>query len=123
MIYEPAFPDSRRAGMSLRDYFAAEALAALLTRVALNDPHQVAAMASDAYRLADALLEARKQRPANDRGPVDDQLLHDPGNHDAIVDGHARRGPARPATPLRYAPEPRASHPPSPADGREPLGG
>jgi hypothetical protein len=87
MIYEPAFPDSRRAGMSLRDYFAAEALAALLTRVALDDPHQLAALASDAYRVADALLEARKQRPANDRRLLDDHLLHEPGNHDGRTPG------------------------------------
>lgn len=63
----PAFPMNGADGMTLRDYFAAQALiASLLGRVIVltaggtsvaNDPY--AAVANDAYRYADALLEER----------------------------------------------------------------
>lgn len=58
----PAFPvpQIRHApGMQLRDYFAAEALAALITR--LPSEFAVELFATAAYRHADAMMEARKR--------------------------------------------------------------
>lgn len=45
-------------GMSLRDYFAGQALQ--LDIVQRQTPHEKA-MAEEAYRIADAMLEARKK--------------------------------------------------------------
>ena len=44
-------------GMTLRDYFAAKAMQSLLG----GDYMRFGGAASDAYRVADAMLEARKQ--------------------------------------------------------------
>ena len=61
---EPAFPHSRLGsdadGMTLRDYFAAKAMQALLTRevTLLYDP---TACAGFAYDMADAMLKAREK--------------------------------------------------------------
>ena len=60
----PAFPavDANREedygtrGMTLRDYFAAKAMQAMLTR---DCPICTASMANDAYIYADAMLAAR----------------------------------------------------------------
>ena len=76
MIFEPAFPDAGRPGMCLRDYIAIKAMAALLRSESpgLSDFDAVAA---DAYRAADALLEARKPatpdwtRQDDRRAPLD----------------------------------------------------
>ncbi len=70
----PAFPDSLAqkpvhgtSGMSLRDYFAAAALPAVLTYSAqLKDSHQrekalqPQVVAHNAYGIADAMLETRQ---------------------------------------------------------------
>ena len=48
--YQPTF------GMSLRDYFAGQALVGLLAHQSGEDPHKSPAMA---YALADAMLKAR----------------------------------------------------------------
>ena len=57
---EPAFPCDRFGdrGMSLRDYFAAKAMAAILSNKIIYDEKQVA---KGAYAQADAMLEAREQ--------------------------------------------------------------
>jgi hypothetical protein len=57
---EPAFPQTPQCvswgkGMSLRDYFAAKAIPALL---AANAPEDAVAVV--AYRIADAMLAARE---------------------------------------------------------------
>lgn len=68
MKYDPAFPVpySNEAdgptmmptqGMSLRDYFAAKAMQALITRIPMSGGEK----ARDAYAIADAMLKARKQ--------------------------------------------------------------
>lgn len=73
----PAFPETHvqpngkepgwhgRAGMTLRDYFAAKALQGYLASYAnpgaINSPSPMDA-AKSAYRYADAMLEARKQK-------------------------------------------------------------
>jgi hypothetical protein len=67
----PAFPyeDARpgRSGMSLRDYFAAKAMAAfVINRDLPSEPTStyyidIVAVADGAYRMADAMLKARKQ--------------------------------------------------------------
>jgi hypothetical protein len=69
---EPAFPhtnpnydgnwDKRThiEGMSLRDYFAAKALAGLLADPNVNTPI-TASISAACYRYADAMLEARKK--------------------------------------------------------------
>jgi hypothetical protein len=45
-------------GMTLRDYFAAKAMQALLTRVAMSGGER----ATEAYRIADAMLAAREAK-------------------------------------------------------------
>ena len=57
----PAFPvksaaDWQAHGMTLRDYFAAKAMQALLTRRPLSGGE----VARDAYIIADAMLKARE---------------------------------------------------------------
>ena len=64
----PAFPyhgpDALKAGMTLRDYFAAKAMQAIIGKlpVAKNDEGNdyFKAASSGAYGYADAMLEARK---------------------------------------------------------------
>ena len=57
----PAFPHSRLGsdadGMTLRDYFAAKAMQALITRISMSGGDQ----ARKAYEIADAMLKARNQ--------------------------------------------------------------
>lgn len=105
MIYEPAFPDPKRAGMSLRDYFAAQALTALLAGRTIENPHHLAALALDAYRLADAMLEVRRQKPANDRGPDDNRRPNGPIHHEATNDAQGRKAAARSGSTIRHPPE------------------
>lgn len=52
-------------GMTLRDYFAAQALAGLLSANAIYNgaTNDRTAIAADAYAHADAMLAARKQPP------------------------------------------------------------
>ena len=61
----PAFPtipenymgmDPPGEGMTLRDYFAAKAMQALLTRISMSGGDQ----ARKAYEIADAMLKARQ---------------------------------------------------------------
>ena len=61
----PAFPSATAPsvhgcwGMTLRDYFAAKAMQAFLTRSSsMTCPDEI--IAQDAYNVADAMLEARK---------------------------------------------------------------
>jgi hypothetical protein len=51
----------RRDGMTLRDYFAAKALAALITNPNRDTECTMRDLADEAYELAGAMLEARKQ--------------------------------------------------------------
>jgi hypothetical protein len=48
------------AGMSLRDYFAGQALIGLLSNPT-NDPLNPDEYASDAYKIANAMMKMRKQ--------------------------------------------------------------
>ncbi len=58
---ELAFPsNTRHTGMTLRDYFAAKALVALLMADGTQPPAFVL-RAKEAYLLADAMLEARRK--------------------------------------------------------------
>lgn len=62
----PAFPAHENwrieSGMSLRDYFAAKAMAMMLHSEIRKDAWaNVEAVASDSYKMADAMLEARKK--------------------------------------------------------------
>lgn len=58
----PAFPsqffDERAMGMTLRDYFAAKAMQAILTNKPDNNYNWIA---QSAYALADEMLESREQ--------------------------------------------------------------
>jgi hypothetical protein len=62
----PAFPDGstnpwgvpEKAGMTLRDYFAAKAMLGLLTSTRISKPDWIA---NDSYEMADAMLKAREQ--------------------------------------------------------------
>lgn len=49
------------ASSSLRDFFAAQALAGLIAGGELFDNHQQ--LAQEAYRIADAMTQARARRP------------------------------------------------------------
>jgi hypothetical protein len=53
-----AFPDEGNFGMTLRDYFAAKAMAVLMTS-AWSIPH--AEVASKAYWFAEQMMKAREQ--------------------------------------------------------------
>jgi hypothetical protein len=53
-----AFPDEGNFGMTLRDYFAAKAMAVLMGS-AYNIPH--AEVASRAYWFAEEMMKAREQ--------------------------------------------------------------
>lgn len=61
----PAFPihpgGCWHPGMSLRDYFAAQALVGLLS--GSGNPHVDDGFATAAYRIADAMLAGRKRQP------------------------------------------------------------
>lgn len=54
-----AFPDEGSYGMTLRDYFAAKAMHALL----MTGDWTGDSLTSEAYRFADAMLAARKPVP------------------------------------------------------------
>jgi hypothetical protein len=83
---QPAFPRTYSSdghnGMSLRDFFAAQAVAGGFAREtvpeydlkALFGPHRTAIrreeiIAADAYRIADAMLKARTVTPAEGNTP------------------------------------------------------
>jgi len=55
---QSAFPDQFKDGMTLRDYFAAKAMAVLMGS-AYNIPH--AEVASRAYWFAEQMMKAREQ--------------------------------------------------------------
>jgi hypothetical protein len=55
---QSAFPDQFKDGMTLRDYFAAKAMAVLMTS-AWSIPH--AEVANKAYWFADEMMKAREQ--------------------------------------------------------------
>lgn len=61
-----AFPDEVNNGMDLRDYLAAKAMQAYLTRestgelMAEDAAYDMRAVANDSYRMADAMLKARE---------------------------------------------------------------
>jgi hypothetical protein len=56
--YGPAFPCDIETGMSLRDYFAAKAMQALLGNPEIDG--EPIAYSQLAYKYADAMLKARK---------------------------------------------------------------
>lgn len=62
----PAFPGGHgcasgpTVGMSLRDYFAAKALQGFASTKAFPGDNTIPRYAEDAYKLADAMIEARK---------------------------------------------------------------
>ena len=55
---EPAFPDAFNYGMTLRDYFAAKAMQAILSNPEYGDEED--SLAGAAYYVADAMLKARE---------------------------------------------------------------
>jgi hypothetical protein len=72
---EPAFPNEGfngwgkpQEGMSLRDYFAAQALPAMITSfldkdLDMTDPHGwMEGLAMDAYSMADAMMKQRSEK-------------------------------------------------------------
>ncbi|HZH06888.1 MAG TPA: hypothetical protein VEY69_09460 [Lautropia sp.] len=60
MIFEPAFPDTSRPGMCMRDYIAIKAMAAFLANSS-SPGSDFGNIAADAYKMADAMLEARRR--------------------------------------------------------------
>lgn len=68
MATEPAFPGDRfpgskdkHSGMSLRDYFAGQALPEILAQKDVHDGREFENAAWIAYRMADAMMEARNK--------------------------------------------------------------
>jgi hypothetical protein len=63
----PAFPQgddgSWGTGMTLRDWFAGQALAGLLACGEAHDEHTDSVTAGAAYKMADAMLTAREVKP------------------------------------------------------------
>ena len=60
MKQQQAFPSEERYGMNLRDYFAAKAMQAIVSRGIVNEvPLEI--YATNAYRMADEMLKAREQ--------------------------------------------------------------
>ena len=57
----PAFPVDRSHGMTLRDWFAGQALAGLVSYVVEGATFEN--VAEDAYKAADAMLAAREVKP------------------------------------------------------------
>lgn len=55
----PAFPHEHRPGMTLRDYFAAKAMQAMLAHPESSDTAEPERFAYAAYTMADAMLKAR----------------------------------------------------------------
>lgn len=55
-----AFPDFKQTGMTLRDYFAAKAMQALVSKP-IGTPKDALAIPKTAYALADAMLVERAQ--------------------------------------------------------------
>lgn len=58
----PAFPVGNVNGMSLRDYFAAKAMQAMLSSPNCPMTVEESALAKQAYITADALLQAREKK-------------------------------------------------------------
>lgn len=58
----PAFPVGIVSGMTLRDYFAAKAMQALLSSPNCPMSVEESALAKQAYVTADALLQAREKK-------------------------------------------------------------
>jgi hypothetical protein len=58
---EPAFPTKTgHIGMTLRDYFAAKAMAALIAHPDSDGDKPPSVFANTAYTIADAMLKARE---------------------------------------------------------------
>jgi len=62
---DPAYPPpdgGSQRGVTVRDYFAAQAIAGLCANPArVNQPDSLQSIVEEAYRLADAAVEARKR--------------------------------------------------------------
>ncbi len=63
----PAFPNDARIqlgddyqGMTLRDYFAGHALSGVVDLITVSKPETYKFIANLSYKIADAMLEARK---------------------------------------------------------------
>ena len=65
-----AFPGNRFEGMELRDYFAAKAMQGMTAYSGAvygkNADSDDATGATRAYKIADAMMKARKESPQND---------------------------------------------------------
>jgi len=59
---QQAFPDGVFMGMTLRDYFAAKAMAAMLSIENVHLNNSETEIATWAYQQADAMMEVRKQK-------------------------------------------------------------
>jgi hypothetical protein len=57
----PAFPIGSNAGMSLRDWFAGQAMVGILANDSEPSPEQVPHIVASAYILADAMLSQREK--------------------------------------------------------------
>ncbi len=60
-LKDQAFPDENNYGISIRDYFAAKAMQALITGTSMWREEEDIYLARVAYGLADTMLEAREE--------------------------------------------------------------
>lgn len=58
---EAAFPDQYKDGMTLRDYFAAKAMAAIIAHPESDADKPAMFFAKAAYRLADEMMKERER--------------------------------------------------------------
>ena len=63
MNQKHAFPCLGDNGMTLRDYFAGQAMQEILSHFGEGDFGDLEQVAEDAYRLADCMLAAREKPP------------------------------------------------------------
>jgi hypothetical protein len=60
-LMQSAFPDQFKDGMTLRDYFAAKAMQAMLASPNCPMDIRESALAASAYSTADAMMRARER--------------------------------------------------------------
>lgn len=59
-----AYPNHRSEGMDLRDYFAAQAMQAMIAHPDSDDLKPPSLYAFGAYKMADAMMKAREVEPS-----------------------------------------------------------
>ena len=96
-----AFPPNEDKGMTLRDYFAAKAMAAMLTHDAQKNDWPDAKVAEWAYNAADAMMDFRQNRKryAMTDFPPDHPCHMTAEDHKRVIQKHLGNGQASASSP------------------------